>query len=83
MSPFLSRLACQIMSLTNKCSITLITVYIPIHLSVEADYPPQDQLLLEWHLFPQMAQAAFCLWGLPEVVLLASYHTTQCQHFTP
>ena len=28
-----------------------------------------------------MAQAAFCLWGLPEVDLLASSHSTQCQHY--
>ena len=35
------------------------------------------QLLLEWHLLPQMAQAAFHLWGLPEVDLLAYSCTTQ------
>ena len=28
-----------------------------------------------------MAQAAFHLWGLPEVDLLASSHSTQCQHY--
>ena len=28
-----------------------------------------------------MAQAAFCLWGLPAVDLLASSHTTQSQHY--
>ena len=28
-----------------------------------------------------MAKAAFCLWGLPEVDLLASYHTAQCLHY--
>ena len=28
-----------------------------------------------------MAQAAFRLWGLPEVDLLASSHSTQCQHY--
>ena len=33
-SPFLSRMACQILSLTNKQSITLIPVYIPTQLSV-------------------------------------------------
>ena len=35
----------------------------------------------EWHLLPQMAQVAFCLWGLAELDLLASSHTTQCQHY--
>ena len=30
---------------------------------------------------PQVAQAAFHLWGLPEVDLLASSHSTQCQHY--
>ena len=37
-SPFLSRLACQILTLTDKHSITLIPAYIPTHLNVEADY---------------------------------------------
>ena len=78
-SPFLSSLACQILSLTNKHSITLIPAYIPNHLNVEADYLSWGQLLLEWHLLPQMAQAAYCLWVLPGVDLLASSHTTQCQ----
>ena len=38
MSPFLSRLACQILSLINKHGITLIPAYISTHLNVEADY---------------------------------------------
>ena len=79
--PFLSRLACQILSLTDKHGITLLPVYIPTHLNVEADYLFWDQLLLEWHLLPQVVQAAFHLWGLPEVDLLASSHYTQCQHY--
>ena len=36
-------------------------------------------MFLEWHLFSQVA--AFHLWGLPEVDLLASSHSTQCQHY--
>ena len=80
-SPFLSRLACWILSLTNKDGITLISAYIPTHLNVEADYLSQDQMLVEWHLLPQVAQAGFHLWGLPEVDLLASSHSTQCQHY--
>ena len=81
MSPFLSWLACQILSLTNKHHITLLPAYIPTHLNVEVDYLTQDWLLLEWHLLPQVAQAAFNLWGLLEVDLLASSHSTQCQHY--
>ena len=80
-SPFLSRLACQILSLTNKHGITLLPGYIPNHLNVEADFLSQDWLLLEWHLLSQVAQAALCLWGLPEVDLLASSCYTQCQHY--
>ena len=48
MSPFLSRLACQILSLTNKHGITLLPAYIPAHLNVEADFLSQDQMLPEW-----------------------------------
>ena len=81
MSPFLSRLACQILSLTNKHGITLLPACIPAHLNVEADYLSWDQLLPEWHFLPQVAQAAFHLWGLPEVDLLASSCSTQCQHY--
>ena len=80
-SPFLSRLACQILSLTDKHGITLLPAYIPTHLNVEADFLSQDWMLPEWHLLPQMAQATFHLWGLPEVDLLASSHSTQCQHY--
>ena len=80
-SPFLSRLACQILSLTNKHGITLLPAYIPIHLNVEADFLSQDWLFPKWHLLPQVAQAAFHLWGLPEVDLLATSHSTQCQHY--
>ena len=61
--PFLSRLACWILSLTNKHGITLLPAYIPTHLNVEADFLSRDQLLPEWHLLPQVVQAAFPLWG--------------------
>ena len=44
-SPFLSRLACQILSLTDKCGITLLPAYIPTHLNVEADFLSRDRLL--------------------------------------
>ena len=80
-SPFLSTLAWQILSLTDKHGITLLPVYIPTHLNVEADYLSWDWLLLEWHLLPQVAETAFCLWGLPEVDLLASSRSTECQHY--
>ena len=80
-SPFLTRLACWILSLTNKHSITLIPAYILTHLYVETDYLSWGQMLLKWHLLPQMAQTAFCLWSLLEVDLLVSSHTTQCQHY--
>ena len=79
-SLLLSRLSCQILSLT-KHSITLITAYIPTHLIVEANYLSWGWLLPEWHLLPHIAQATFQLWGLPEVDLLASSCTTQCQQF--
>ena len=81
-SPFLSRLACWILSLTNKHSITLIPAYIPTYLNMEASYLSWGQLLIEWHLLPQMTHVAFHLLGLPEVDLLASSHTTQCQHYS-
>ena len=80
-SPFLSRLACRILSLTDKHGITLLPAYIATHLNVEADFLSKDQMLLEWHLLPQVAQAAFHLWGLPEVDLLASSRSTQWQHY--
>ena len=65
----------------NKHGITLILAYIPTYLSVEADYLFWDWLLPEWHLLPQVAQTAFCLWCLPEVDLLESSHSNQCQHY--
>ena len=71
----------QILGLTYKQSITFIPAYIPTHLNVEADYLTQGWLLPKWHILLQMAQAAFCLWGLPETGLLTSCCTTQCQHY--
>ena len=55
LSPFLSRLVCQILNLTNKHGISLIPAYIPTHLNVEADALSQDQMLLDWHFLPQVA----------------------------
>ena len=46
-SLFLSRLTCQILSLSNKHSITLIPAYVRTHLNVEANYLSQGQLLQE------------------------------------
>ena len=80
-SLFLSRLMCWILSLTDKHGISLIPAYSPTHLNVEANYLSWYQMLLEWHLPPLVVQAAFHLWGLPEVDLLASSHSTQCQHY--
>ena len=62
-SPFLSQLAWQILNLTDKHGITLILVYIPMHLNVEADYLSWVQMLPEWHFLPQVAHGAFCLLG--------------------
>ena len=44
-SPFLSRLACQILSLTDKHGITLIPAHIPTNLNVEVHYLLWDQML--------------------------------------
>ena len=80
-SPFLSRPACWILSLTDKHGITLIPAHIPTHFNVEADYLSQDGMLPEWHLLPQVSHAVFCLWSLPEMDLLTSCHSTQCQYY--
>ena len=48
---------------------------------MEAYFLSWDWLLPEWHLLPRVAQAAFRLWGLPEVDLLASSRSIQCQHY--
>ena len=77
LSPFLSRLVCQILSLTDKHSSTLVPAHIPSHLN----YLSHRWLFPEWHLLPHIAQAAIQLWVLPEVDLLDSSHTNQCQHY--
>ena len=80
-SLFLSWLAYHILNLANKHGITLIPIHTPIHLNVKANYLSQGRLVPEWHLLPQIAQEAFKLWGQPEVDLLASSCTNQCQHY--
>ena len=47
LSPFLSRLACWILCLTDKHSITLILAYIPAYLNVEDTYMSWGWLLME------------------------------------
>ena len=44
---------------------------------------PRDWMLPEWHVLPQVAQAAFHLWGLPEVDLLASSYPLNASIITP
>ena len=82
-SSFLSRLACWILSLADKYSITLIPIYIPTHLNVEANYLSWGRLHPGWHLFHHIAQAAFKFCGLPEMDLLALSCSMQCwQYYT-
>ena len=71
-SPFLSRLSCQILSQTHKHSISLIPAYIPTHLNVEANYLSWGWLFLEWLFTFGVNQK----WDL-----LASSSTSQCQHY--
>ena len=59
-SLFLSRLACHILDLADKHSITLNTAYITTHLNVEANYLSWGMLVPEWYL-PQITQATFQL----------------------
>ena len=66
-SPFLSRLACQILSLTDKHCITLLPAYIPTHLNMEADFLSQiscfqsSTFSLRW-LRQLFASGAFQRW---------------------
>ena len=58
-SLFLSRLACHIFNLANKCGITLIPAYAPTHLKVEANYISVGQLVPEWH--PAYSHGSGCI----------------------
>ena len=78
-SLFLSRLACQILNLTDKHGITLIQAYICTIL-IWNHYLSWGWLVPEWHLL-HIVQAAFQLWGQLEVDLLPSSHANQCQHY--
>ena len=51
------------LDLANKYCITLIPVYIPTHLNMDADYLLWGRLIPDWHFVPQIAQAAFQLLG--------------------
>ena len=58
-SPFLSRLACQILSLTDKHGITLLPAYIPTHLNVEADFLSWEQMLQSGTFFIRWLRQLF------------------------
>ena len=70
-SPFLSRLACQILSLTNKHSITVIPAPIATHLSVGTIYLSWGQLL--W-------SGIFFLTLLRQLFAFGVYHRWICLH---
>ena len=70
-SPFLSRLACQILSLTNKHGITLLPAYIPTHLNLEADYLSCDQLLLD---------GTFSIMWLRQLFAFGAFQRWTCWH---
>ena len=76
-SLFPSKLACHIFNVANKHGITLIPACIPTHLSVEANCLSWGWLVPMCELIPHTGQAAFHIWGKPEVHLLASSHTNQ------
>ena len=78
-SLFLSRLACHIFNITDKHGIIHILACVPTNLNMEANYISQGRLVPAWHLLPCIAQAAFHLLGQPEVDLLGSSCTNQCQ----
>ena len=71
----------MMLNLSDMHDINLIPVYLPTHLNVEADYLSWRRVVLEWHLLPSRAQATFQLLGQPEVDLLASSCSHQCQHY--
>ena len=80
-SPFLSRLACQILSLTNKAwyySSSSIHSY-PPQCGDRFSVPGSDATRVAPS--PSGGSGTFHLWGLPEVDLLESSHSTQCQHY--
>ena len=55
-SLFLSRLACCLLNLSDKDSLTLIPADIPAHLNVEVDYLSQRKLVPRWHLLPHIVK---------------------------
>ena len=61
--------------------LVFFPVYIPTHLNVEADYLSWGMLVPEWYFLPSIPQAAFELQGQLEMDLLASLHTSHCQHY--
>ena len=62
-SPFLSRLACCILSLTDKHGITLLAVYIPTHLKCGGRLSVLGSGASGVASSPKVAQTAFHLWG--------------------
>ena len=76
---FLFALICHILKMANEHGVTLIPVYISTLPRVKAEYLLQGRLVPKWHLL-NIAEAVFQLWHQPEVDLLASSCTNQCQH---
>ena len=73
MSLFLSRLACCILNLTNKHSITLIPAYMHTHLNVQASHLSQERLALEWHFFLAYLEWHLCFWVIQSQICWHSH----------
>ena len=81
-SPFLSRLVCQILSLTNKHGITLLPACIPTHLNVEANYLCLGSHASRVASSPSGGTSSLFTFGaFQRSDLLASFDSTQCQHY--
>jgi hypothetical protein len=71
----------RIILLLHQRQLRILPAFIPSEENVQADAASRFQLVLDWHLYPQVFLLISTLWGPPQIVLFASRQSTQRTHF--
>ena len=80
-SPILLQIASDILLLAEQLRIRILPAYVPTDENLVADAASRFQSLPDWHLLPLVFDRICRRWGLPEVDLFATEHSTQLTRF--
>ena len=80
-SPILLQIATDILLLAEQLQLWILPAYVPTDENLIADAASRFQSIPDWHLLPSVFNKICRRWGLPEVDLFATEHSTQLTRF--